>query len=116
MLYQHELATRKPIVPVAHFYQTSTFDVKGQSNFPKQLDNIPEEAEANEDSRNTQDQVTQRNEKLEDSFNKYEDQLELSDLEDVACFKNKEELAATGENLIKKQIEAQTKEQNQAME
>jgi hypothetical protein len=35
MLYQHELATRKPIVPVAHFYQTSTFDVKGQSNFPK---------------------------------------------------------------------------------
>ena len=54
--------------------------------------------------------MTQRNEKLEDSFNKYEDQLELSDLEDVACFKNKEELAATGENLIKKQIEAQTKE------
>ena len=60
--------------------------------------------------------MTQRNEKPEDSFNKYEDQLELSDLEDVTYFKNKEELASTGENLIKKHIEEQTTEQNEAME
>jgi len=46
----------------------------------------------------------QPNIKPDDSFNKYEDKLNISDLDDVACFQNHDELAATSEKLIKQKI------------